>query len=484
MMEILQSCLTLRSLGSLFALFIISVVVRGIYNVTLHPLAGFPGPRFRAAFALPGLWSTCKGNYVRDVWYAHKTYGDVVRIAPDAISFSSGSAWKDIYGLQGGKHQLAKDYKRFPDRPEAIILFGSNDEDHERIRRIISHGFTSSAVKQQEALVDGHIKKLMEQLGKHAGKKIDINHWFNVFTFDVISHLTFGESFNSLPTGQLHAFTADFLEKMKIFPIIYVSREYSIVNLLLKLMMAIPSVKKQQDEFFEATKARVEKRINQALPNQHDLMKYIMENNDEKGMNRQEIEGTTTVLLNAGGQETATCLSSTLFYLMRNSETLAQAQQDTKIDDFPYIGAAIKEALRIHPPVSGNIQRRTGQGGRMIDGWYIPPNTSVGVNQFAASHSASNFALPETFAPERWLPAASSNGFEADIKAAYQPFSIGPRNCIGKALALMIASRTLAELLQQFDVALQDDSKGWDERQTFNVGWDRPPLYVVLTPKA
>ncbi|KAI3326359.1 putative benzoate 4-monooxygenase cytochrome P450 [Xylariaceae sp. AK1471] len=478
-MTLLHDFMFAPGLGALLVLFITYVIGRAIYNVTLHPLARFPGPLSRTAFALPGLWNTCKGNYVSDVWAAHQKYGEVVRIAPDALSFSSAAAWNDIYSLRNGKSQLAKDYKRFPDRPEAIHLFGSNDEDHARIRKIISYGFTGSAVRRQQGLVDGHIATLIEELTQSAGSKIDLNHWFNVFTFDVMSHLTFGESFNSLPSGKLHPFTVDFFGKMKIFPIIYVSREYYLVNLLMKLMMMVPSIKREQEEFFEATKARVDKRMGQNVPDLHDIMKYILENNHEKGMTKEEIEGTTTVLLNAGGQETATCLVSTVFYLLKHPDMLLKARESALADDSIYIDAAITEALRVHPPVSGNIQRRTGSAGHVINGQFVPPNTSVGVSQFAACHSPLNFTKPESFIVARWL-ANGPKEFEKDNKGAYQPFSVGPRNCIGKSLALMVASRALTQLLKQFEIELCRESNKWDEGQKFDVGWDRPPLYVVL----
>ncbi|KAL9084049.1 MAG: hypothetical protein Q9165_008250 [Trypethelium subeluteriae] len=210
--------------------------------------------------------------------------------------------------------------------------------------------------------------------------KTDINKWFNIFTFDIMSHLTFGESFASLPTGELHPFTIDFFGKMKIFPMIYVSREYGLVNTLMKMMMKIPSIARQQEEYFEATKAMVDKRMSKDPPDQPDFLGYIMQNNTEKGMNKPEIDGTTTVLLNAGGQETATCLSSTVYYLLSNIPALRAAQEDAAKNDpanAAYISAAVNEALRLHPPVAGNFQRRTGKSGHVIDGTYVPPNVCL-----------------------------------------------------------------------------------------------------------
>lgn len=61
----------------------------------------------------------------------------------------------------------------------------------------------------------------------------------------------------------------------------------------------------------------------------------------------------------------------------------------------------------------------------LADGW----QTRVSVAQYAAYRSPLNFKDPESFIPERWLPGT---GYEDDKKEALQPFSLGPRNCIGK----------------------------------------------------
>lgn len=55
----------------------------------------------------------------------------------------------------------------------------------------------------------------------------------------------------------------------------------------------------------------------------------------------------------------------------------------------------------------------------------------VSVNQWSAYRARANFAEPDQFRPERWLDHGNDT-FSSDHKDALQPFSTGPRNCLGK----------------------------------------------------
>jgi len=55
--------------------------------------------------------------------------------------------------------------------------------------------------------------------------------------------------------------------------------------------------------------------------------------------------------------------------------------------------------------------------------------TIMSVWQWPLYHTAKWFSLPDSFIPERWL---GDEKFKNDRKDGMQPFSFGPRNCIGK----------------------------------------------------
>lgn len=57
---------------------------------------------------------------------------------------------------------------------------------------------------------------------------------------------------------------------------------------------------------------------------------------------------------------------------------------------------------------------------------------SVSISLFSAFRSATNFTDPDSFHPERWLSGSEAEPFARDKKEALQPFSSGPRSCLGQ----------------------------------------------------
>lgn len=108
--------------------------------------------------------------------------------------------------------------------------------------------------------------------------------------------------------------------------------------------------------------------------------------------------------------------------------------------------------------------------------------TSVGVHTLSATHNAANFYRPDAFVPERWLPECTTeptSSFYGDRRGASQPFSVGPRNCLGKSLAYNEMRVILARLLWNFDMELCEESKNWHLQPTYVV-WDKSPLMCYL----
>ena len=118
-----------------------------------------------------------------------------------------------------------------------------------------------------------------------------------------------------------------------------------------------------------------------------------------------------------------------------------------------YLQACIDESMRISPPTTGCLWREVEQGGVTVAGLHIPTGCEIGCSTYALHHNEDYFHDSFTFSPERWLPAESKMSREQYELAsrAYKPFSLGPRSCSGRAIALLQIKLTMAKLLWEMD---------------------------------
>lgn len=89
----------------------------------------------------------------------------------------------------------------------------------------------------------------------------------------------------------------------------------------------------------------------------------------------------------------------------------------------------------------------------------------AGVPIYTIHHNPEYYPSPYLFKPERFL-----EGDVETARSAFTPFSIGPRGCIGKAVAYMELRLTLAKLIWSFEPEEQPtNGKGTLWKEGFSV---------------
>lgn len=118
--------------------------------------------------------------------------------------------------------------------------------------------------------------------------------------------------------------------------------------------------------------------------------------------------------------------------------------------------------------------------GGTVTGIWLPPGTYVNVHPLTLSRSPDLFHKPDDFLPERWV--GKDAAFDHDQRNAVQAFSVGPRSCIGKPLALAELHLIIARLVWKFDLQEADTISGkldWGSQRVFSVV-ERKPFDVKL----
>ncbi|KAF2685242.1 cytochrome P450 monooxygenase-like protein [Lentithecium fluviatile CBS 122367] len=474
-----------------FIAYVLYNIAYAIYNIYFHPLAKVPGPKLRAAFYLPHYYELWTGDQVFNWRELHEKYGDIVRMSPRWVSVIKPEAWRDIYG-HANKKPIPKDPDAYFIRngvPANIL--SSNDADHTRIRRLLNHAFSDGALRNQEHIINSYVSLFIEKLQKKAEGDIpvDIVRYLNFTTFDILGDLCFAEPFDALKNEAYNEWIAINFRGFKAVRMFRVIRSTPILGMplffLLKLFPAIVKARQRAEMY---TVQKTEKRMN-TTTDRKDFVSYILKHNDGKGMTRDEIMKTMGVLIIAGSETSATLLSGAVFYLLKNRRWLQKLQQELRetfsdesemtfasLSQLRVMQAVIMETFRMYPPVPTMLPRRTGDQGAMVADSFIPPNVTVGIAQYAAYRSRTNFKDPDKFAPQRFL---DDEEYKNDNRSVVQPFSVGPRNCIGQTMAWSEIRTILARLVWNFDMELQEESSNW-EKHKVSILWDKPALMVRL----
>lgn len=85
-----------------------------------------------------------------------------------------------------------------------ILKLSANGEQHRRLRRLLAHAFSDRSLRLQEACLQGYVDLFISQLQQRAATDngvVNMVHWFNFATFDIIGDLAFGDSFSLLKDG-------------------------------------------------------------------------------------------------------------------------------------------------------------------------------------------------------------------------------------------------------------------------------------------
>jgi cytochrome P450 len=105
------------------------------------------------------------------------------------------------------------------------------------------------------------------------------------------------------------------------------------------------------------------------------------------------------------------------------------ANVDAPFDKLPYLDAVIHEGLRCFPAIPMSLPRYVPEGGRSIDGYFVPGGTIVSCQAYSTHRIDQEvFPHPDTFDPDRWLEGSGNLA----RKHLFFAFSSGGRGCVGK----------------------------------------------------
>ena len=356
-------------------------------------------------------------------------------------------------------------------------ILGLHGDQWRRVRRILTPTFSSKKLRMMSPLIQESCERLKNKMAavSDTNSSIDVWEWFGMCTMEVILATAFSRDisadndkdnrltraavsvFQSLTSGN----TLDSENMMAIlshFP-------WSVPFLRL---LARRTKFAQDYDYLEETALRLiqDRRNTMATigSTSQDLLQLMLEAHDENAdtkssgyLSNEEIVSDIVAFMLAGYDTTSNALSYTAYLLalnptiqdrlVREINDYYDVNPDSSLYDaaenIEYVTMVLYESLRMYPPAP-RTNRECNRTCAVTDELIIEKGVDFSFPIFLLHRNPEYWPNPDKFDPERFNP----NNEQSYPTFAYLPFGEGPRNCIGKRLALLEAKMTLIAVLK------------------------------------
>jgi len=197
-----------------------------------------------------------------------------------------------------------------------------------------------------------------------------------------------------------------------------------------------------------------------------DLLQTLMESTYKDGskLSDHEVTGMLVAAMFAGHHTSAVTAAWSLLELIQHPEALAKVREELAevlgddgeisymtVRRMRYLEGAIKEALRLHPPLF--VLFRQVEYDFEVNGYTIPKGSWVAISPHVAHRIEEVFPHTLAYEPERYLPGRA----EDKQNFAFIAFGGGRHKCLGNAFAILQLKVILATLLQKYEFELYGD---------------------------
>ncbi|KAH7310670.1 cytochrome p450 benzoate 4-monooxygenase [Stachybotrys elegans] len=466
------------------------------YFTTYGELRQYPGPwicKFSNTWLALG---ARKGKKYAWVDWAHRKYGKVVRVGFNHVSIATPEGLQTVYAHGNG---FLKDhfYDAFVSGVPGVFNVRDRSE-HTRKRKIISHAFSPSAVHHFEPHMTTNLERWVSQLDKIAADqgpdgyaRVNLMPWCIFLAFDIIGNLAFGAPFGMVARGRDECESALDGQPVIRVPGAETLKRRGEVSSTLGLLPEIRSFAKYlPDPFFSrgiqsvrnlhgiaekavARKIEATKGLEDMSDNdkRHDILEMLINAKDPQGnpISHQELTAEALTQLIAGSDTVSNTSCAIIYWILHGERakpgtvvSKLQAELDaaipangpipkhSQVKNLRFLRNCINEGMRLHSTSAIGLPRIvTAEAGVSYNGQHFPKGTVLSVPSFTIHHDAEVWGDDvDEFRPDRWL------GLTLRQKICFNPFSYGPRACVGQNVAHMELALIVGTVFHRYDFTL------------------------------
>eukprot|EP01125_Pyxidicula_operculata_P022972 TRINITY_DN9724_c0_g1_i1.p1 TRINITY_DN9724_c0_g1~~TRINITY_DN9724_c0_g1_i1.p1 ORF type:complete len:357 (+),score=57.59 TRINITY_DN9724_c0_g1_i1:507-1577(+) len=330
----------------------------------------------------------------------------------------------------------------------------------------MKEGFNRKAYKSYYTNFDSKTQKLLDIIRERENQEINMKSYLSQITLDILGLSVFGYDFGGLEGkfDEVYGHYSKFIYlNHNPLPRMFPWLEYTPYA---PIKAQRSSLAKLFKFFNEVIKKTIEDPSNNTLLSHMIMSVDVGENSDEQQkLSQDELYANMFVLFLAGHETTTDALGWALLRLAHHPDIQENIYEEISekvgvnqltfeiLGELKQLKLFINEVLRLHSPASLLPFRRTTRD-LNYKGVTIPKGHIVTLNQHAIHRNPKYWDDPDRFDPSRFE--------KKDVikhRAAYQPFSVGIRECIGKQFSLMEQRLVLAELIRRYKISAPDSGQ-------------------------
>jgi sterol 14-demethylase len=222
-----------------------------------------------------------------------------------------------------------------------------------------------------------------------------------------------------------------------------------------------------------------------------DVLMSITEPDGSPHFSASVITGMFISMMFAGHHTTSGTAAWTLIELLRHPALLAEVVEELDdlaaeghevsyqaLREMPRLEAAIKEALRLHPPLI--LLLRVAKTDLEVQGHRIPAGALVGASPAVSNRLPEAFGDSEAFDPHRYIDPRAD---DLDNPWSWIPFGAGRHRCVGAAFAMMQLKAIFSVLLRGFTFELTQPPDTYRNDHSKMVVQLAQPCGARMTPR-
>eukprot|EP00644_Phytophthora_capsici_P002762 jgi/Phyca11/56109/gw1.55.137.1 len=402
---------------------------------------------------------------------------------PDQLVVSSPEAFEEVLKIQ---------FSNFPkgsymcENLEDLLgggIFAADGGQWVHQRKTASNLFTMRTLRESmTATIQRHAVVLYSilQQASDNGDTLDLFKLLNRFTIEAFAEIGFGVHMNCLDSKDDHPFQKAFDHAQRALLLRFVRpswfwkvQRWLNVGVEGELKHDIKIINETVLDIVEKALSKRNGTNSDEEPQGKDIVSLFLDNldgspnADTQQLDPMYLRDIVVNFLIAGRDTTAQTLSWFFLNLTKNPqvETTIRNEIAEKLSNegditnatmkdvaqLTYLEAALKETLRLHPPVPMS-PKFVIQDTTLADGTSVKGNSMIVLATYAMARMQNVWGEDAAeFKPERWIDAASGKLINFS-PFKFVSFNAGPRLCLGMNLAMLEMKLVVAGLLKRFHV--------------------------------